>query len=212
MSSTIDKLKADEPDARLKPLEILQQETHGKLMDSLVKKQAEKENEILKDLEANHVKIEPNIDYMWYEWTRIRIDLPAVWNFQWYKFDGFATKEDPDNFFDVNSQEERQKLQSIDDVKDIPDAVMNYMEESLKMNHWKQFSRLQKNEFSILAWLGEIAWLDYDLLLSDLNLGYAYNKRWFTYSFATLSCSGDRLGIIWQDEYNIPDAYFFKYE
>ena len=84
---------------------------------------------ILKDLKENHVKIEENQEMLWYGWKKVYIELPAVWNFKWFKFEYFVsndyiTKAD----FEKNTDFEN-KSYSAKDVSDLLTAMNQYMKE-----------------------------------------------------------------------------------
>ena len=84
---------------------------------------------ILNDLRENHVKIEKNAEVEWYKWKKVHIDLPAVWNFEWFKFDYFVSndfvyKKD----FEAKS-ELKKKSYSMNDVSKLLQAMNEYMTE-----------------------------------------------------------------------------------
>lgn len=49
---------------------------------------------ILQDLKINYVKIDDDVEMMWYKWKNFHIKLPAVWNFEWFKFDCFVSDDE----------------------------------------------------------------------------------------------------------------------
>lgn len=52
-----------------------------------------KKEEVFKYIKENYVQIEKGIKFLWYEWKRIHIDLPAIWDLKWFKFDYFVSDE-----------------------------------------------------------------------------------------------------------------------
>lgn len=81
-------------------LEGLTPEQKDELLEILKKDKLEREksawNEeaILEDLKENHVKVEENKEMLGHKWKIIHIDLPAVWEFGWFKFDCFVSDLD----------------------------------------------------------------------------------------------------------------------
>jgi len=51
------------------------------------------EEAVIEDLRNNHVRIEKKKEIFGKKWTIIHIELPAIWDFKWYKFDWFISKE-----------------------------------------------------------------------------------------------------------------------
>ena len=86
-------------------------------------------NLIIKDLEENHVKVEENVEMMWYKWKIFHINLPAVWNFKWFKFDCFVS----DELVSKENLEGNQKLlrQSylVDDIVKLWLSIKDYLKE-----------------------------------------------------------------------------------
>lgn len=81
---------------------------------------------ILDDLAKNHVKVEEDVEMMWYKWKRFHIDLPAVGDFKWFKFDWFVS----DNMLkreDFMNNNVRKKLHSKNVVYKILRAMNKYM-------------------------------------------------------------------------------------
>ena len=78
-------------------LEWLTDEQKDKLFEILkrekIKRLMWKKEEVFKYTKENYVQIVEGIKFLWYEWKRIHIDLPAVWDFKWFKSDYFVSDE-----------------------------------------------------------------------------------------------------------------------
>lgn len=108
---------------------------------------------IIKDLKENHVKMEENVEMMWYKWKIFHINLPAVWNFKWFKFDCFISD----------------KLVSKEDFKKNPKLIrQSYLVDDIS-NLW-----LSLNEYLKEYW----AYLDVNMYLrSFMNLYKSYRSK-----------------------------------
>ena len=85
----------------------------------------EKKEKILKDLKENHVKIEENVEMMWYKWKKVYINLPAVWSFEWFKFEYFISENTV--YGSEITSELNDKLYSIRDISQMLKAMNRYM-------------------------------------------------------------------------------------
>ena len=134
---------------------------------------------ILKDLKENHVKIEENVEFMWYKWKKIHIDLPSVWSFKWFKFDCFVSKDSTDGrIFNKNSGLEK-KCYTVKDISDLLNAVDEYMELYWIKTEWSVDYEEELNwgssgfvEFDTWNYLHRITGLNYYYRLKDRS-----NKR-----------------------------------
>ena len=80
-------------------LEWLSVEQKNELLKILMKEKEERweikeeliwfEAGVLNDIRKNYVTIDEDVEMMWYKWRRVHIDLPKVWNVNWFKFDCF---------------------------------------------------------------------------------------------------------------------------
>lgn len=87
------------------------------------------EDEIFAHLRhENYVKIEEDAEMMWYKWRKVCIDLPAVWEFGWYKFECFIWKDLIDEE-KVNQSELNDKCYSRKEIWDFLVAFNRYMHE-----------------------------------------------------------------------------------
>lgn len=145
----------------------LTENMNGKISEALVWNT----EAILDDLKKNHVKVEKNVEMMWYEWKKIHINLPAVWNFKWFKFDCFVsnlpiTRKD----FEENPEFEK-KSYSMDDISKLLYAMNEYMIELQGENDWdmkyedklKYWETIYREEiYGCKVWdfLKDIVWLN----------------------------------------------------
>ena len=134
-------------------------------------------NAILDDLKENHVKIEKNKKIMWYKWKIVHIDLPAIWNFNWFKFNYFVSYERV-----VEDEFERNflfgdQLYSMKDVSELLQAMNEYMKELQGKNDWdmdyedklkyRTTNTCRCNIWDYLkyiTWLDSIYWLKYKII------------------------------------------------
>ena len=132
---------------------------------------------ILKDLRKNYVKIEENAEMMWYKWKKVHIDLPAVWNFEWFKFDYFVSdKTIKRETFESNPELEK-KSYSMKDISKLLQAMDEYMSELQGKNDGERnYENEQKfwetDVYRCNAWdcLKSITWLNSRYWLSDKNI------------------------------------------
>lgn len=139
---------------------------------------------ILNDLRENHVKIEKNAEVEWYKWKKVHIDLPAVWNFEWFKFDYFVSndfvyKKD----FEAKS-ELKKKSYSMNDVSKLLQAMNEYMTELWGKNdgnidYETELKYWEFEKYRCTAWdcLKAITWLKYWYWLSDKDVAWIMDSR-----------------------------------
>ena len=149
---------------------------------------------ILNDLEENHVTIEHDVEMMWHEWKKVHIELPAVWDFEWFKFDCFVsydyvTKED----FEAEPELEK-KSYSMSDISKLLHAMNKYMAELKWKNDWdmdyeKELIYGKTDNDNCNAWdcLRTIAWLYSWYWLSD-KIGKKYRRKWFCHYDSCVFC------------------------
>jgi hypothetical protein len=168
-------------------------------------------NAILSDLDENHVTVEEDVEMMWYKWEKVHIDLPAVWNFEWFKFDYFVsydcvTKKD----FEKEPELEN-KSYSTNDVWNLLKAMNKYMAElGCKTDYWQMdYENVLKywekyNTWCCKAWdcLQRITWLKRTCWLSDKNMAWRKGSRAVWAFHGDFCCFFDRIN----DEYK---AYLF---
>ena len=123
---------------------------------------------ILKDLKEHHVKIEETAGMNWYTWKNVHIDLPAVGNFEWFKFDYFASDGSVVNKEFESNSEYKKLSYSLEEIAELLAALNKYMRALWVIiddgiDFKKDLKRWKKDEYKIiLTWrcLKEITWLD----------------------------------------------------
>ena len=127
------------------------------------------EEGVLNDLKKNHIKIEENAEMMWYKWRKIHIDLPAAWDFKWFKFDCFVSDNDIYN----ETFEEDPKLidrsYTTEDISDLVKAFNRYMHA-----YWLDMRGKYADDFKKTFWytgccLKELAWFHEWYHLKDVD-------------------------------------------
>ena len=124
----------------------------------------------LKDLRMNYVKKDKEEREMFgYNWEVWHFELPAVWNFEWFKFDYFisnspVTKEE----FERDPLIEKQSY-SIKDILKLWKAMKEYMSE-----YW-----VIMGSSSVWFYLSEILNLDYSSWVKDKNVIWKDDSRAF---------------------------------
>ena len=73
------------------------------------------------------MRVERNVEKMWYKWIKVYLELPAVWNFEWFKFEYFlsywmVSKQD----FEKNPNLEKQSY-SMKEMCTLLSAMNRYM-------------------------------------------------------------------------------------
>lgn len=140
---------------------------------------------ILENLKEKCVKVEKNVEYMWYKWKKVHIDLPEIeWKFGWFKFEYFVSngaviKTD----FEVNPELEK-KSYSMKDVCGLLWAMNKYMqamgvETDWDMDYENELNFWKTTKRSCDAWkcLKAITWLNNSYWLSDKNLKWRESWR-----------------------------------
>lgn len=140
-------------------------------------------DKIIKNLKKK-VEVEEDVDYMWYKWKKVRINLPAVWNFEWFKFEYFVSnatvyKED----FESNP-ELKNKSYSVKDVWKLLRTINKYMNAMGVVTDWDMDYKNDLKEWKTKkcrcnAWncLKDIAWLDNRYWLKDNNVDRKIKSR-----------------------------------
>lgn len=171
-------------------LEGLTPEEKARLLEMLKENEENNENEqeniepnpelfwnkeaILKDLKENYVNVEENAEMMWQKWKKVHIELPAVWNFKWFKFDYFVSYKDfyPNEF--KSEQKFVDQSYSMKDIWELLNAMNKYMKElwiniDTNMDYENDLQYWETQKFGCEAWdcIKEIAWLNYLYWLKD---------------------------------------------
>lgn len=131
---------------------------------------------VLEDLKENCVKIEENVEMMWYDWDIVHIEIPPYKNFEWLNFDYFVSYENVDFIlvYGGKTPEYEENLYSVKDVSKLLQAINSYMTERHVTNDWAMDyeKELWGNNLTCKAWdyLKAITWLDDEYWLSEDNL------------------------------------------
>ena len=84
------------------------------------------EDLLIEDLKKRHVKVEENVKMKWYEWKIVHIDLPAKWDFKWFKFDFFVSESTNVSVFMISGW----KLYSMKEISELFWVIKSYMKAS----------------------------------------------------------------------------------
>lgn len=108
-------------------------------------------NKIINDIKENHVKIEDWVKMLWCTWKKIYIDLPATWNFKWYKFEFFVSNENRKEN-DLNEELVGNSF-SMDEITKLIKELNLYLYENwIELDEWNNFDkqmRFRENEHII---------------------------------------------------------------
>ena len=140
---------------------------------------------ILEDLRKNHVIIEEDVLMMWYRWKKVHIDLPAVWSFEWYKFDCFVSYgyEKIEMQYFNREYDLKHKSFSMKEISELLQAINKYMAE-LQGEHDEymdyeninvvKFWNDESRKLNCKAWdcLRAITWLNWYYWTSDWEEDY----------------------------------------
>ena len=184
----------DEIDAKVKEKkEKWRKETIAR-MEARIKK---KENEIIKNLRDCHVRINGCQEINWIKGKTVLFDLPAVWNFKWFKFNFFISDKritkgvfEKISFFKKESKFERQAY-SLKEICELMEALRDYMKElespeDYGMNYEKdlKYWETQKTKCHVWKFLKSILWLDDPYWLKDKSVDWKEKSRvWRDCSF-----------------------------
>ena len=141
------------------------------------------EKAILKNLKEHYVR-KDEAEVMWYKWKIVHVNLPAVWNFEWFNFDYFVSyarvhKDD----FEANPEFEK-KSYSMKKICDILKAMNRYLaelgvktdgnknyENDLQWWNWKSMLwwivHYFPTESKAWDWLKDVTWLNRAYWTSD---------------------------------------------
>ena len=139
---------------------------------------------ILRDLKENHVKIEENAKMMWYKWRKVHIELPAVWNFEWFKFNYFVSNDYVTKWNFEKKSELEEKSYSMSDVSKLLQAMNKYMIElggknDGDMDYENKLKFWETETYRCEAWdcLKAITWLDVWYWMKDKDVAGRQNSR-----------------------------------
>ena len=89
-----------------------------------------KEESIIRDLKEKYVRVEDEAEMMWYRWKKVHIELPAIWDFEWFKFSYFIPKGSVKISDLWQHRELADKSYSVKDVYELLHAITRYMRAS----------------------------------------------------------------------------------
>lgn len=87
---------------------------------------------LVEDLKKNHVKVEKHVEMVWHEWKKIYIDLPAKWDFKWFKFNFFVSKSINVSKLMINDSTSC----SMKEISELFWAINSYMKASWVNTDW----------------------------------------------------------------------------
>lgn len=138
---------------------------------------------ILNYLKENpkYIKIEKNAEVMWHKWKKVHINLPKVWNFEWFKFDYFVS-DDRVSKRDFEAKPElKKKSYSMNDVSNLLTAMNGFMAALGCETDWdtKYKNDELMNRYRCGAWdcLKAITWLNKSYWLSNSNVAWIKDSR-----------------------------------
>lgn len=144
-----EKLSSLSDDQAMQLLDTLRQE-HNKKAEM-----HENVDSFVEDLKNNHVKVEKNANKMWYEWKIIHIDLPAKWDFKWFKFDFFVSESTNVIKRMINDW----SLYSMKEISELFWAINSYMKASWVDTDWDidyekelKYRERKNNKWSSRVW------------------------------------------------------------
>jgi hypothetical protein len=86
------------------------------------------EAKVINDLFETYIEVEDDVEVYWYKWKYFHVNLPDVWDFNWFKFDFFVSYDNVSQKDFLDSYELRSNSFSLDDFYDILNAFNLYME------------------------------------------------------------------------------------
>lgn len=139
---------------------------------------------VLEDLKENHVKIEENAEMMWYKWKKVHIDLPAVWDFEWFKFDYFVSEDtvDESDFKNGPINESYSRKEILDVLKNIWKYLNLYgietKEREVSVGSGSYILEGHHRYLKDFLWLTKWYWLNeqFEWSLSDNHYMWFVNK------------------------------------
>ena len=91
---------------------------------------------VIKDLKENFVNFEENAEMFGQKWKKVMFELPAVWDFKWFKSESFIS-DDTMNAKDLRKNPEVEKqLYSMKEIWKLLTALRSYMKECDVLLDW----------------------------------------------------------------------------
>lgn len=155
------------------------QEVTGEKKDELFETLFWNTEAVLNDLKENHVKVEENVEFMWYEWKFFHIDLPSVGDFKWSKFDFFISKDQLEIWeFESNLDLENQSY-SMKDVGEFLGLLRIYMKEYwISLDPNMDFCKDLRERETYNAWCDTWECLSYIMDIKGDHHYFLKDKEW----------------------------------
>lgn len=181
-------LKQLNTDEKTRLLKMLQQDKENSENEQWRKR---KESElfwnkeaILKNLKENTVILK-NVQMYWYNWNKVHINLPAVWNFEWFKFDYFVSYKGTLKPLEYESYPKlEEKLYSMKEIWELLKAMNKYMKEmgvetDGDVDYENDLKNWETSNYRCNAWdcLKDILWLNECYWLKDNNVNWRTDFR-----------------------------------
>ena len=160
-----------------------EQETKREIEEKRLKKiESMKWNKemIFENLRNNYLKFENGVKYMWYRWKKMSLELPAIWNFEWFKFNCFISNR---------RHHYRSKMTkmsySIEEIWKLLDSLNKYLKELWvetdgDIDYEKDLQNsLKKDEYktyNVLECLKKITWLSNFYWVANKSSRWALNS------------------------------------
>ena len=165
------------------------------------------EDEVLENLKK-HIIVEKDKEFLWYTWTEVHIDLPAVWKFKWFNFNFFLSKSPRINQTQLEEDVElEKKLCSLNEISSVLKAINQYLKEYWVETDWdidyEKRIYVPSEEINPKAYSSK-AWMWISKVLNEEYLIYFLSDKWSTYNFK-------RAHAIWElDNYMYDTFKFFR--
>ena len=133
---------------------------------------------VIKDLKEHHVKIEEDVEMMWYEWKKVYINLPAVWEFKWFKFEYFVSYDCVFKGDFESDPELEKKSYSMKEVSNLLKAMNGYMQAmGVETYDFESEEYLETYRPDATYFLTKIAWFDGMYWLKDKKVDWRKKLR-----------------------------------
>ena len=89
---------------------------------------------VLNNLIEKYMRVEYGVERFWYQWKILRINLPAAWDFWWYKFECFIS----DKTIEESSYDKKYENYSYshDEIKNFNEEIWKYMKSLWIKRYW----------------------------------------------------------------------------
>lgn len=164
---------------------------------------------VLEDMKKNYIDIEENQEMLGKKWCVVHIDIPAVWDFKWFKFDFFISEDRiTPKEFELNPEYEKNSC-SFQDSKKILEAIAGYMREYWVENiywfkgknskwsydYWvddyfefRSYYSFLRSYFKNFIWLNLNVWVSDTCLYHGKRCRYRWDFSCRDWDFTTYAC------------------------